>query len=133
MPLEAGQRTSGVIVGNTIRTLGDKDAIAIKFEADGQTEEALIFLTPKSMGIARAQLRVCGFNPDEGLVELIKNPTRLAGRQIPIEVEEYNNRLQFRIPTASAPNASRIAELDKAIKAAKKDGEAEIAEEDIPF
>ena len=135
MGLEVGQRVEAEIIGNGIRTLGDKDAISIKFEAEGETGESLIFLTPKSMGIARAKLKLCGFNADtESLAVLVENPTRLAGRKIPIEVDEYKGRMQFVIPMSDAPSKKRVAELDAQMKKAKGGNQPDAIEEDsIPF
>ena len=57
--LEIGVCT-GTITSHSLRVIGDKDAVSVNCNTDyGATCQALIFLTDKSMGIARQQLKAC--------------------------------------------------------------------------
>lgn len=130
MGVEIGRTYQGLILRNGIKTLGPNEAVEIIIEIPDEGEEgtALIFLTEKSMPIARQQLRICGFDPDAmDLQLLMENPRLLAGKPIPVEIEEYKNRAQWRIPTSSAPNKKRVSVLAQQLRAAKKDGEDPIA------
>lgn len=104
---------------------------------------ATIWLTEKSMKMARAALKKCGFDPDtKSLRELQDHPHALANNPVQIEVEE-DDRGQIRANIALGKMTdSKIEELTEAIRRAKKDGESPVAvreaepaepAENIPF
>lgn len=138
MAVEVGRTYQGVILKNTIRSIGDKEAVAIRIEIAEEDEhgEALIFLSEKSMGMARAALRVCGFDPDkQDLQALFDDSGLLAGKPVPVEIEEYKGRAQWRIPTSTAPSKKRMGELSKLFKSAGSKASAGAAHDDsdLPF
>lgn len=118
------------IVCHTIRAIGEKEAVSITVRIGEDETEAMIWMTEKSMGIARQSLKLCGFHPDAmSLCDLEDNPTLLAGKHVVVLVEPYNGRMKASILLNPTPPKARMKELDAALKAAKKNGE----DEDMPF
>jgi hypothetical protein len=138
MALEIG-RTTATIEGNAILMRGDKETVSlILTTASGDSIRATVWLTPKAMGMARGQLKVCGYDVDkQSLCELDADPNLLAGKTIPIEIEEYAGTLQAKVCTSEAPSNKRMKELDKALRDVKKDrapiNQSSDGDEDIPF
>lgn len=141
---EVGDSFEGEIIGNTLRAFNDKVAAVIKIEPpDGSDPiEAMIFLTEASKNMAHAQLKLCGFDTKAIPIEvLLKQPMFLVGRKVKVDVDEYNGKKQYRIPTADAPSAKAIASVQSlfgkpspvAKTAATSSEPAPIADDDIPF
>ena len=126
------------IVSHTIREIGDKEAAVIRFEHPcGEVVEALVFMTVKSMNMARAQLKRCGFDPDtQELDELVEKPTLLAGNLVEILVEEYKGKRQAKINLNEALGKTRLKSLSLALRHAKNKNDDDApppAGDDIPF
>jgi len=118
------------ILDHTIREIGDKDAVSLQCQIGDEITEVLIWLTEKSMGIARRQLDLCGFDVDTNfLTRLIAEPTLLAGKRISVIVEEYKGKLRAAILLDPTPSKKRLAEMTAQLRAAKKTEE----EEGLPF
>lgn len=131
-------KTTGVIVDHVFRTINEKEILDITFDVDGEPIGGAIWFTDKSMSMARGQLKVCGFDSSkESLATLDANPKHLSGRKVPIEIEDYNGRLQAKVITSEGPTKKRLAELDKALRSVKKDTTTLHAssegDDDIPF
>lgn len=122
------------ITSNTVGTFGDKDAVVLNFEtAAGDSGRVLIYLTPKAMNIARASLKIAGFDVDSSdITELIDKPDLLQGNEIPVLVEEYNGKVRAQIVLNSRPEKAKLSRLTDALRKAKK-RDAEVADDDIPF
>ena len=118
--MEIGRHTVTIVEGNII-TVNDKPVCSVRVTfSDGEEADSFIFMTEKSMGMARAQLKVCGFDPDvTGVDALVDNPGLIAGKVIDVVVEDYNGRLQVKIPTRSTPPKSTLDRLTKGLRAAK--------------
>ncbi len=134
MALEIG-RYDVRITRNEISTLADKDAVILSFEtASGDTGRAVIYLTPKSMGIARACLKIAGFDCDAGdLTELITKPELLAGRTLPVLVEEYNGKMRAQVALNSAPGLPQVKKYQEALRNVKKAGSDDDDPSSLPF
>src|SRR6185436_6956658 len=117
MALEIG-RFDVEIQSHSLRTIGDKDAASIVFKtAGGEEGRALIFLTERSMGIARRSLKLCGLDLDKcSLADLQINQTLLAGNHVWVLIEEWNGKMRAQIDTNGAPEEARIKQLDKMLK-----------------
>ncbi len=141
MSLDIGRRYLATIRSHRLRTLGDKAAVEIVADTEDGPAIPLIWLTEKAAGMARAQLRVCGFDVDaRDMWELDDNHELLSGNMIPVDIEEYNGKAQARIPTSDTPTKKAISVVQTALRAAKKDNEKPIetqrataTAEDIPF
>lgn len=118
------------IISHTVRGIGDKDAVSIQAQMDdGETLDVLVWLTNKSMGIARRALGLCGFDCDkQSICDLADNPRLLAGRRVDILVEEYNGKLRGQILLDPATPQAKMRQFDAELRAAKK-----ADEDDIPF
>lgn len=133
MALEIG-RHEVRITSNSIGTFGDKDAVVLQFEtASGDEGRVLIFLTPKAMGIARASLKLAGFDCDtQSLTELLTNPELLTDKMIPVLVEDWNGKMRAQIALRSAPEVKTVNRYQDMLRKAKKSDDA-VAEDDLPF
>jgi len=100
---------------------------------DGPTEEGdetqcMIWLTEKAMGIARAQLRLCGFDIDKQNLSVLQDePFLLAGKTVPIITEDFKGNLRSTIMLNSAPGKKRCHELTTMLRAAKKHDEQAVS------
>jgi hypothetical protein len=91
---------------------------------DGDDTQVLVWLTEKSMGIARHQLRLCGLDIDkDGLEILNENSYLLSGHAVPILVEEWKGQMRAQIMLNSEPSKKRMAELTTQLRACKRDEE----------
>lgn len=126
---------------NDIRSAGSgTEFIYIRVSIDGEGMPIQIWLTEKAMGMARAQLRQCGFDPDrDSLSKLAEDSGLLRGRQVPVEVyeEEYKGHLNLKakIQTGTV-GKKRIAALDAMMKQGGREEPVSLtgeAEDDIPF
>lgn len=144
MAHQVGDRISAQILSHVIKEMGSKEAIEFTCQVEGGIAvQSLVWLSEKAAGMARQQLRTCGFDVDkQSIVELDDNPTLLSGRSIMLEVKEYNGKPQYQIPTTTTPPKARMRELDSMLRDAKKDAPKSataaedseaVAEEDIPF
>lgn len=111
--METGMRYQSKIVCNGIRTINDKDAISITFETnEGECGEALIWVTERSVPMAKAALKACGFDAaTQQMADLIEDPVLLQGNAVTIEADEYNGKQTFRVVIPDAPSAKRLKEL----------------------
>lgn len=139
MELPIGKNTV-VITSNTVTEMSGKEVVRLFCESRELAADpinVLIWLTKKAEGIARAQLKVCGFDIDkEKLKTLVSDPERLKGKMIPVLVEEWNGRLQASIVTNTTPSDSRLDEIEAGLRTVKKSGETPVVkeeEEDLPF
>lgn len=93
-----------------------------------------IWFTPKSMSMARGQLKALGFNPDRQHARDIGSSISLRDREVAVVVaeEEYKGRKSLKISrfgvAASPPSSEQLAGLDELLAAAKKADEKEEAE-----
>ena len=87
-----------------------------------------IWFTPKSMGIARTQLRALGFDPDKQHVKDIGESISLRDHECEVQIaeEDYKGRTSLRIRMFGGlpkpPTAAQLSALDAALAAAKKSG-----------
>ena len=127
MPLTIGKHEV-TILSHDVRYIGEKEAVSVLvLLPDGDTENVLIFLTEKSMGIARRALRLCGFDPGpQKIRDLVDNPELLKGRRITILAEERNGKVWASVLLNSTPTVNRMAQIDSALRAAKQDSETPI-------
>lgn len=135
----------GTIKRNSIRvTKNGTEYVLIAADVEGFEFPISVWLTEKAAGMARSQLKACGFDIDkQDLLTLATDPAFLKDREIPVEVfeEEYNGKLQTkaRIPTSDGGTSpTRINELQAMLRAAKKKAEEVMAsaaeeEEEMPF
>lgn len=114
------------IASTSLAVLGDKPAIRVVVRfADGEETDVVVWLTEKAIGIARQQLKKCGFDPDmEDLQILDDDPTRLAGNKIDIIVEEFNGKLRAQIPLKTTPSKKEVTRLQGLLRSIKKDDPA---------
>ena len=127
------------IVSHTVRDIGDKEAVVMRLQHPcGEMIDAYIWLSPKAMGMARAALKKCGFDPDTlDIDDLVEKPTLLEGNEVEIMVEDYKGRRQASINLRTTPPENRLKALSKALRDAKKRDEEEPTppadEDSIPF
>lgn len=127
MPLSLGVYEV-TVTDNAVRQFGDKSAISLSVRTDGgEHGEVLIFLTEKSMNMARAQLKRCGFDVDaRDLDELSQDSggeAVLAGVRIPVKVEMYNGKPSAKIDLSGPPPKEEMQRLTDALRASKKRSE----------
>jgi hypothetical protein len=122
-----------IIRSHSLGAINDKLVVRIQVDTDhGDDTELLVWVTDKSYGIARAQLKVCGFDSDKTpLGELDKNPELLAGTEIPILVEPYNGKLRPSILLNPKPTDAAITKAQAGLRQVKK-GNAD-TDDDLPF
>jgi hypothetical protein len=137
---------SGTIEENDIRTAGSgTEFVFLRVNIDGTAFPVQIWLTEKASGMARAQLRQCGFDVDRDDLSLLsENTSYLVGRQVPIEIfeEEYKGRLQTKAKISTGTvSRKRIGSLSQMLRAAGREEPVSVASEaksgdpddDIPF
>lgn len=128
------------IVNNSVVELAGKPAVKLIVAfSTGAEADVLIWLTEKAAGIARTQLKKCGFMVDDrDLIELSENPNLLSGNKVQIVVDEWNGKFRAQIPLSTAPSKKDMARLSGVLRnAKKKDDEAPPAkapeDEGVPF
>lgn len=100
------------------------DFVAIAVMVGDEQGEISVWLTHKSMSMARAQLAVCGFDIEKhGLEVLEEQPELLRGTVIPVDIEDevYNGKTTRKILIAmkDKPDPARIAKLSDEMRKAK--------------
>lgn len=132
MPLTPGLHEV-TIIGNGIKTLGDKQAAYCDFEsADGTTGQFVIWFTEKAAKLAVVQLRKCGFDPATmDLDALIEEPTLLAGNRIEIMAEPHDRGMRYSIPLNVKPDAKTVKSLQSMLRSAAPARDAE--QDELPF
>jgi|SRR3990172_3183232 len=126
MALEVG-RHKVEILENSLSTVNGKPVVRLLIQTQQEDfAEVLIWMTEKSMGIARASLKICGFDCDaEDLAVLDSDPTRLRGKMIEIFAEDRQGTIRAQIALNQKPDAGTIASLTKQLRAANRSGEVE--------
>lgn len=128
-----GDYKASIISHGLATTPGGSEYIAIRLGVEGEEIVAKIWLTEKSYGMARRQLKMCGFDIDAmDLSELHANKELLAGNVVPIEVkDEGKYGLQANIATATPVSKDRMGAITARLRSAKKKGDPEA--EEVPF
>lgn len=129
------------ILQNDLREIADKTAASLQVRTeDGDVTEVLIFITEKSAGIARASLKIAGFDVDANDLSLLaEDPNHLAGAIIPILVEEYNGRLRAQIVLKRQTEKAKASKLSGMLRDVKRravdmgDEAPPPSDPDIPF
>ncbi len=136
MAIKIGKQTV-VIQGNELVELGGTNAVKLFCETVGNEPESIdvvIWITEKSAGIARASLKICGFNVDEEDFQVLSdNRDRLKGKEISVLVEERGSRLRAQIILNTTPTKKRITEIQGLLRDVKKGNPAGSKDEDLPF
>lgn len=144
--LELGPH-KGVIVAHRSKMIGDKLAIVVRCDVNGETADATIYMTEKALGMSRRALKVCGFDIDKNDLSMLDiKPTLLAGNPVPLMVDEWNGKTQIKIDIDGRAEKAALEAMTKQLRAVKKSnnatagaaasgGGAEAAEDfgDIPF
>ena len=117
-----------IVLRMNVREIVGKTVVAITLRMErGEECESLIWLTDKSMGFARAQLRACGFNVDTtSLEEIDLDPKLCAGNKVMVSTEDYKGKVQARIETANKVTKGEMRRLTEGLRNAKsfaEDGE----------
>lgn len=121
----------GTIVSHRTRMIGDKLVISLTCDVGQEQCEAVIWVTDKAMGMARRALKVCGFDIDQHTLDLLDaRPTMLAGKEVPLLVEEYNGKQTVRIDIDQRAEKALLDKTTAKLRAAKKSPDQV---EDIPF
>lgn len=136
MPLPLGTYEVS-ITDNAIRGIGGKSAVSLSVRTDkGEHGEVLIFLTEKSMNIARAQLKRCGFDVDTRELDELSQDSGgeavLAGVRIPVKVEMYNGKPSAKVDLSGPPPKSEMQRLTAALRASKSRKEGPSFADDAP-
>jgi hypothetical protein len=130
------------IRANRVRMLGDKIAVSLQCEtADGDAVEVLVFVTEKSAGMARRQLKIAGFDIDANdLGALDRDRQMLSGNRVPLMIDEYKGKPQAKIDMDGSAPASALMSATGLLRNAKgsaKSGNIEepppVGDDEIPF
>jgi len=134
MSVEIGDTFKAKIQSHSIREIGDKEAVIFVLESPGgDFGQAAVWISEKAMGMARKQLRLAGFDVDKHELSILaEDRTFLAGNFVPIVVDEYKEKPQWRIDMDNVPPKGKLSKLTAALRAAKQDGETPV-EEPLPF
>lgn len=118
-------RQKAEIISTKLRcTQRGTDFVSISVMVGDEQGEISVWLTHKSMGMARAQLAICGFDIEkQGLEVLEEQPELLRGKVIPVDVEDetYNGKTTRKILVAMKDKAdpAHIAKLSEEMRKAK--------------
>lgn len=113
----------GLITGHSSCVINGKEAIrlGVAIVGEDQPQSVTIFLTDKSMGMARAQLKACGFDCDnQSLGDIDVSPPCLAGNEVSLIAEEYNGKLRLSIDLNKRIDKNRLDSLSQALRDVKK-------------
>jgi hypothetical protein len=110
--------------------------VNLKLElGSGDKVYSKIYLTEKSMGIARARLKRCGFDPDrQALEDIDQNASLLTGNEVLVDVyeESYQGKQQIRVDVViDRPKADKSA-LARATEGLRKAKEADTSDDAPP-
>jgi len=114
------------IESHTISIRGNKEAVILRcIMPDNERIQVPIWLTAKSMGIAKRSLKMCGFEWTETnpISDLTDKSTLLAGNRFTILVEEYAGKLRPQVLLDTEPTKKRLAEIQGWLRTSG-DGEA---------
>lgn len=122
-------------------TKNGADYLWLRCRVDGYDDPvfAKVWLTPKSMGIARQQLKTLGVDPDlVDLAELADQSNYLSGikAKIIVEVRDGYVNANLPLPERPGPSKKRLGELSKALRDAKRGDEDDAGpsdDDEIPF
>lgn len=141
--MNIGRQKAEIISTKLKCTQKGTDYVSISVMVGDEQGEIAVWLTHRSMGMARAQLAVCGFDIEKhGLEALEDQPELLRGTIIPVDVDDetFNGKTTRKINIAmkDKPDPVRIAKLtDEMRKAKAPNMEAamleEPSEDGIPF
>lgn len=128
MPLPVGVHEVEIL-SHQIEKLADKPVIRfICGDLEGKDSvDFLVWLTPKAMGMARAALRRCGFDPDENITKLDSDPMLLRGKRVSVLVEDVNGRLRANLQINVKPTRAELVDVQAKLRAAKKEDEPALA------
>ena len=125
-----------IINNGMAATPGGSEYVALRCAFDELDENgdsvvmvAKVWLTEKSMGIARGQLRLCGFDCDtQDIEELNLNPDLLRNVRIKLDVQDKPKYgLQASVFMGQDIGRDRMARITSALRAAKKNDEPDVA------
>ena len=109
------------ILSHQIEKIADKPVIRfICTTGEGDGIDFLVWLTDKAMGMARASLRKCGFDPDQNITRLDAEPLLLRGKRVSIIVEDVNGRLRANLQINVKPSRDELVTIQSKLIAAKK-------------
>lgn len=122
------------IVSHSTGNVNSKFVVRIRgVNPQGESADVTIFFTEKSMGMARASLKACGFDVDtHPLSALDSSPPMLKGNKVAIMVEEFNGKTRCSIDLNQRADKEQCDAMTKALRAAKKSNAPQEAG-DIPF
>ena len=86
-------------------------AIRVRVDVNGEIVEPIIWITPKSLNMARATLKLIGFDVDrEGLDILDEAPHHLRGLPCPVYVfeDDYGGKLKKKAEIGKTPKKKRM-------------------------
>lgn len=113
------------IQSHDIATLGSTPAVKLfVLYPDGEDGEVVIWLSEKSMGIARKSLKLCGFDPDTtDFGTLADVQEYLKGRKVDVICEEWNGKVRAQIALGNTALPKKdILSIQSALRAAKGKG-----------
>ena len=117
------------VKSTSLRVINDKTVVQVCCVVGEESCDVLIFITEKSLGIARASLKACGFNIDTtDLSALDQFPSPIEGNEVPIYVEDYNGKLRANVELNRKPEPGTLADLTKSLRDVKKK-----TGDDLPF
>lgn len=113
------------------RGQNDTPCIVLHTAVMDERVSVTIWMTEKSMNIAKKQLKECGFDAQaHSIMELDENRHLLAGNKVEIEIEVNGNYVNGKIPLGSAKlEKSTASKLDALLRAGGDDTPAG----EIPF
>jgi len=127
-------RHNAKILKNDVRAAGTgTEFVYLLLEVDGEKIAANIWMSKKSVNMAKVQLRACGFDTaSESVLSLKENPNHLTGKIVSIDVEEEEYRGEMRVKArivTTNVTKKRITQIDEMLKESKQ----EQPDDDIPF
>ena len=135
--IQAGRWTATVVKHWIDQTGNGSAFVAVKLALEG--DDAItgkIWLTEKSMGMARGQLKSLGFDVDkQSLEDLDTNQELLKGKTVEIEIEEneYQGKTTMQVRSIRVPkDKGLLAKLTEGLRSAKKKTD-EPGDEGVPF
>lgn len=111
------------ILTHGLEKLGDKPCIRFScVTVEDDPVDFMVWLTDAAMNMARASLKMCGFDVDKfNITVLDTDPTMLRGKRVTVIVEDFNGRLRANLKLNTKPNKKELLSIQGKLRAAKKE------------
>jgi hypothetical protein len=121
--MRTGRQVAKIVRHEFSATVKGTPYLNVTLDVAGEFIGGPVWFTDKAMGMARATLKLMGFDPDsQETILLDTNPTLLAGRTVLVDIQEneYNGKVTLQAKyVLDSVDKKAISDIQKKLRAAK--------------